>query len=79
VSEQKSIKAPKDHHDQDRHASLPYLTKMVRIEEHKHYKPEEDKDRMTEKEMVSQVGSMLTKQFGSENIMVQGFKKRKMN
>ena len=72
----KSIKAPKDHHDQDRHASLPYLTKMVRIKEHRDYKPKEIGDHMTEKEMVSQVGSMLTKQFGTENVMMQGFKKR---
>ena len=82
VSEQKSIKAPKDHHDQDRHASLPYLTKMVRIEEHKHYKPEEDKGHMTEKEMVAQIGDMISKAgWNPDNVMVQGgtVNKKKFN
>jgi len=80
VSEQKSVKAPKDHHDGDRHSSLPYLTKMVRIEEHPDYKPEKaNSDRLTEKEMISQVGSALGKMFKPENIMVQGGNKRKLN
>ena len=81
VSEQKSIKAPKDHYDQDRHASIAYLTKMVRIEKHPHYKPEEDAGKMTEKEMVSQVGSMLSKMFKPEDMLVQGGRvnKKKFN
>jgi len=81
VSEQKSIKAPKDHHDQDRHASLPYLTKMVRIESHKHYKPEEDAGKMTEKQMVAQIGSLLSKKFKPDQMMVQGgtLNKKKFN
>jgi len=72
VSEQKSLKAPKDHYDQDRHASIPYLTKMVRIEKHPHYKPEEDAGKMTEKEMVSQIGQLLSKHFKPDQMMVQG-------
>jgi len=81
VSEQKSIKAPKDHHDQDRHASLPYLTKMVRIKSHKHYKPEEDAGKITEKEMVSQIGELLSKKFKPDQMMVQGgtLNKKKFN
>ena len=72
VSEQKSIKAPKDFYDQDRRASIPYLTKMVRVEEHPHYKPEEDAGKMTEKEMVSQIGELLSKHFKPDQMMVQG-------
>ena len=37
-------------------ASISYLTKMVRIEKHPHYKPEMDAGKMTEKEMVSSGG-----------------------
>ena len=81
VSEQKSIKAPKDHHDQDRRASIPYLTKMIRIESHPHYKPEEDAGKMTEKEMVAQIGELLSKNFKPDQIMVQGgtLNKKKFN
>ena len=81
VSEQKSIKAPKDYYDQDKRASIPYLTKMVRIEKHPHYKPEMDAGKMTEKEMVSQVGSMLSKMFKPEDMLVQGGRvnKKKFN
>ena len=81
VSEQKSIKAPKDYYDQDRRASIPYLTKMVRIEKHPHYKPEEDAGKMTEKEMVSQIGQLLSKHFKPDQVMVQGgtVNKKKFN
>ena len=81
VSEQKSIKAPKDFYDQDRRASIPYLTKMVRVEEHPHYKPEEDAGKMTEKEMVSQIGQLLSKHFKPDQMMVQGGRvnKKKFN
>ena len=82
VSEQKSIKAPKDHYDQDKRASIPYLTKMVRIEKHPHYKPEKiDPEQPTEKQMVSQLGSMLGKIFKPEDMLVQGGRvnKKKFN
>ena len=81
VSEQKSIKAPKDYYDQDKRASIPYLTKMVRIEKHPHYKPEEDAGKMTEKEMVAQIGKLLSKNFKPDQIMVQGgtVNKKKFN
>ena len=81
VSEQKSIKAPKDHYDQDRHASISYLTKMVRIESHKHYKPEADAGKMTEKEMVSKIGQALQGIFKPEEMLVQGgmVNKKKFN
>ena len=81
VSEQKSIKAPKDHYDQDRHASISYLTKMVRIEKHPHYKPEMDAGKMTEKQMVAQIGGMLGKMFKPEDMLVQGGRvnKKKFN
>ena len=81
VSEQKSIKAPKDYYDQDKRASIPYLTKMVRIESHPHYKPEMDAGKMTEKEMVSKIGGMLGKIFKPEDMLVQGGRvnKKKFN
>ena len=81
VSEQKSIKAPKDYYDQDKRASIPYLTKMVRIEKHPHYKPEMDAGKMTEKEMVSKIGGMLGKIFKPEDMLVQGGRvnKKKFN
>ncbi len=81
VSEQKSIKAPKDYYDQDKRASIPYLTKMVRIEKHPHYKPEMDAGRMTEKEMVSKIGQALQGIFKPEDMIVQGgtVNKKKFN
>ena len=81
VSEQKSLKAPKDYYDQDKRASIAYLTKMVRIESHKHYKPEEDAGKMTEKEMVAQIGERIGKVFKPEDVLVQGGRvnKKKMN
>ena len=81
VSEQKSIKAPKDYYDQDKRASIPYLTKMVRIEKHPHYKPEADAGKMTEKEMVSKIGQALQGIFKPEEMLVQGgmVNKKKFN
>tara|TARA_R110002020_G_scaffold373820_1_gene585283 strand:- start:187 stop:756 length:570 start_codon:yes stop_codon:yes gene_type:complete len=81
VSEQKSIKAPKDYYDQDQRASIPYLTKMVRIEKHPHYKPEADAGKMTEKEMVSKIGQALQGIFKPEDMLVQGgtVNKKKFN
>ena len=82
VSEQKSIKAPKDYYDQDRHASISYLTKMVRIEKHKYYRPEKiDPKQPTEKQMVAQIGEMIGKVFKPEDVMVQGgtVNKKKFN
>jgi len=82
VSEQKSIKAPKDHYDQDRHASISYLTKMVRIESHKDYRPDKiNPEQPTEKQMVAQIGDMIGKIFKPEDVLVQGGRvnKKKMN
>ena len=81
VSEQKSIKAPKDYYDQDKRAAIPYLTKMVRIEKHPHYKPEADAGKMTEKEMVSKIGQALQGIFKPEDMLVQGgtVNKKKFN
>ena len=76
VSEQKSIKVPKDHHDQDIHASMPYLTNLVRIEDHPHYKPDEDKGKPTEAEMVGKIGEMLNAHAGVK-VITQGWGKRK--
>ena len=57
------------------------MTKMVRIEKHPHYKPEEDAGKMTEKEMVAQIGKLLSKNFKPDQIMVQGgtVNKKKFN
>ena len=82
VSEQKSIKAPKDHYDEDKRASIPYLTKLVRIEEHQDYKPEKiNSDQPTEKQMVAQIGSALGKMFKPSDMLVQGgtVNKKKFN
>ena len=45
---------------------------MIRVEEHPHYKPEEDDGKMTEKQMVAQIGELLSKNFKPDQIMVQG-------
>ena len=81
VSSQESMKAPKDHWDTNKRASIPYLTKLVRIEEHRDYKPKNIGDQMTEKQMVSQIGSALGKMFDQDSIMVQGgmVNKKKFN
>jgi hypothetical protein len=83
VSSQESMKAPKDFWDDDKRSSVPYLTKLVRIEEHRDYKPEKiDHDQPTEKEMVAQIGKLLSdKGWGPDNIMVQGgsVNKKKFN
>ncbi len=76
VSEQKSIRAPKDHHDQDKHASMPYLTKLVRIERHPHYKPDKDKGKPSEAEMIGKIGEMLNAHAGVK-VITQGWGKRK--
>ena len=75
------MKAPKDFWDDDKRSSVPYLTKLVRIEEHRDYKPENIGDQMTEKQMVSQIGSALGKMFDQDSIMVQGgtVNKKKFN
>ena len=54
---------------------------MVRIESHKHYKPEEDAGKMTEKQMVAQIGELLSKKFKPDQMMVQGgtLNKKKFN
>ena len=80
VSEQKSIKAPKDYWDEEGQTSIPYLSKMVRIEEHEHYKPEKvDPKQPTEREMVAKIGEMLNAHPGIKTI-VQGLgRKKKMN
>ena len=82
VSGQSSIKAPKDFWDDDQRSSVPYLTKLVRIEEHRDYKPEKiNSDQPTEKQMVAQIGSALGKMFDQDSIMVQGgtVNKKKFN
>ena len=82
VSEQKSIRAPKDHYDQDKHASISYLSKMVRIESHPHYRPDKiDPEQPSEKQMVAQIGEMIGKIFKPEDVLVQGGRanKKKMN
>ena len=76
------MKAPKDFWDDDKRSSVPYLTKLVRIEEHRDYKPEKiDPEQPTEKEMVAKIGSALGKMFDQDNIIVQGgtVNKKKFN
>ena len=82
VSHQKWIKAPKDHYDSNDSGGLSYLTKMVRIEKHSDYRPDKiDPKQPTEKDMVAQIGKLLSKHFKPDQMMVQGGKanKKKMN
>ena len=79
VSGQKSMKAPKDHWD-DKRTTVPYLTKMVRIVDHKDWTGEIHRG-PTEKQMVSQIGELLSKKFKPDEMMVQGgtLNKKKFN
>jgi len=82
ISSQESIKAPKNHWDTNKRASMSYLTKLVRIEEHRDYKPEKiNSDQPTEKQMVAQIGSALGKMFKPSDMIVQGgtVNKKKFN
>jgi hypothetical protein len=81
VSSQESMKAPKDFWDDNKRSSVPYLTKLVRIEEHRDYKPEKIGDQMTEKQMVAQIGQALGKMFKPDDMIVQGgtVNKKKFN
>ena len=81
VAEQTSIKAPKDYWENDKRARISYLSKMVRIEKHRHYKPEMDAGKPTEKEMVAKIGQALQGMFKPEDMLVQGgtVNKKKFN
>ena len=82
VSSQESMEAPKDFWDDDKSSSVPYLTKLVRIEDHRDYKPEKiNSEQPTEKEMVAQIGSALGKMFKPSDMLVQGgtVNKKKFN
>jgi len=80
VSDQETIKAPKDFWDNDKRASIPYLTKMVRIVDHKDWTGEIHRG-PSEKQMVSQIGELLSKKFKPDQMMVQGgsVNKKKFN
>ena len=80
VSSQESMKAPKDFWDDDKRSSIPYLTKMVRIVDHKDWTGEIHRG-PTEKEMVAQIGSALGKMFKPSDMLVQGgtVNKKKFN
>ena len=80
VSGQESMKAPKDFWDDDKRSSVPYLTKMVRIVDHKDWTGEIQRG-PTEKQMVAQIGDALGKMFDQDSIMVQGgtVNKKKFN
>jgi len=75
VSEMKTMKRkPKDCYDN----YIVYHTKYIPIEEHEDYSyPKQLKH--TEVQMVSQIGKMLKKNFGEDNILVQGRRTKKMN
>ena len=75
------MKAPKDHWDDDKRTTVPYLTKMVRIVDHKDWTGKVH-DGPTEKQMVAQIGKLLSdKGWGPDNIIVQGgsVNKKKFN
>jgi len=80
VSGQRSMKAPKDYWDDDKRSSIPYLTKMVRIVDHKDWTGEIHRG-PTEKQMVAQIGELLSKNFKPDQMMVQGgtLNKKKFN
>ena len=84
VATSKSIKAPKDHWDEIimngkiESSRLYYLTKFILINKHPNYNPSKrNPNQMSEKQMIGQIGEMLSKTFGKENMIVQGQKPNK--
>ena len=70
VSEQKSVPAGKDHWDGNQE-NLYYWTKYIPLYKHKDFKIKHEKH--GEVKMISQLGNMLSKNFGSDKITVQSF------
>ena len=69
VSTQKSYKT-KDGYD---HGSFCYYTKFEPVVLNKEYIKYKDKhEKHAEVKMISQIGSLLTKNFGTDNVMMQG-------
>ncbi len=50
---------------------LYYLTKFILINKHPNYNPSKrNPNQMSEKQMIGQIGEMLSKTFGKENMIV---------
>ena len=76
ISENKSVPAPKDHWDGNKE-NLYYWTKFIPIYKHKDFKIKHDKH--AEVKMISGLGKMLAKNFGQDNLIMQGGKVKKAN
>ena len=70
VSEQKSVKSGSDHWEGQKE-NLYYWTKYIPLYKHKDFKTKWEKH--GEVKMISQLGNMLSKNFGSDKISVQSF------
>jgi len=70
VSEQNSVPAPKDHWDGNKE-NLYYWTKYIPLTQHKDFETKHEKH--AEVKMISGLGKMLAKNFGSDQITVQSF------
>ena len=76
VSEQQSVKAPEDHWDSNRE-NLYYWTKYIPLTQHKDFETKHPKH--AEVKMIAGIGKMLSKNFGQDNVVTQGWQKKKAN
>jgi|TARA_X000001316_G_C917651_1_gene31834 hypothetical protein len=76
ISECKSVKKPKDTYAGE---GVYYWTKLIPLTKHKEYPKNKNKASTSEVEMISQLGDMLKKNFGEDNVLQQGGKIKKMN
>ena len=51
---------------------LAYWTNFNKVLSKKYAKELKDEPKMTEKQMISQIGGMLKQNFSSDNILIQG-------
>tara|TARA_R100000734_G_C3282915_1_gene76157 strand:+ start:296 stop:850 length:555 start_codon:yes stop_codon:yes gene_type:complete len=75
ISECKSVKKPKDTYGGE---GVYYWTNPILLTKHKEFKVSET-PKHTEVKMISQIGKMLSKNFGEDNIVKQGLKVKKLN
>lgn len=74
VSEMKSIKRPKDAYEE----YLVYWKKFIRVEDHEDYTAPK-KSHHVEARMRREIGGMMSKVFGADNVISAGKKMKKMN
>jgi hypothetical protein len=76
VSEQQSVAAPADHWDGNRE-NLYYWTKYIPLTQHKDFETKHEKH--AEVKMIADIGKLLSKNFGQDNVVTQGWQKKKAN